>query len=475
MKTFKNIKRNIFIAGMAALTLTACDTVDFGDINNDPNNPSNPSSGSLLTNGLRNFGPYVSSTTPMLYVQYLSNGQYPDESRYITMNFSYDAIYTGVLTDLQAVVNLNMESDATSAPNNIAAAKLGQAYFFQLAADRWGYVPFSQSLQGLDNVTPAFDSQEDVYRGVIAMIDDALGMIDTSVSGAEGDILFNGDMDRWIQFGNTLKANAAMRMAKRDGDMGGFARTAFNQAIGNAIMDDADNIYYTFLSDDNNDNPWQDRFETRKDYIASDRVIDFLVGSGTSTAPEDPRTSKFFDPVVGSTEFIGAPYGEDNSNVDAFSFITENIIYDGTAPGIIFTAAQMQFAKAEAIERGWMTGDAEAAWKMGIQESMDQWGVDAADATAFIDAQVYAGMQSIAEQKWVAMYMQGYESWSEFRRIGGPASIVIDPADVYNGATGIPQRMAYGTNTPASNGEAYDAAVAAQGADDFNTVLWWAK
>jgi len=221
MKTLKNIKRNIFIAGIAALTLTACDTVDFGDINNDPNNPSVPSSGSLLTNGLRSFGAYVTSTTPMLYVQYLSNGQYPDESRYITMNFPYDAIYTGVLTDLQAVVDLNMEGQAENKMNNIAAAKLGQAYFFQLAADRWGYVPFSESLQGLDNVTPAFDSQEDVYRGVIAMIDDALGMIDTSESGAEGDILFNGDMDRWIQFGNTLKANAAMRMAKRDGEMGG--------------------------------------------------------------------------------------------------------------------------------------------------------------------------------------------------------------------------------------------------------------
>ena len=481
----KTIKRIVFIA-LVSLSIIACDSVDFGDVNDNPNAPSSAPTAGLLTNAMRIIGGtsikddvfnkgIVSHTTPLLYAQYVANGQYPDESRYVTLNWSYYRFYAGPLRDLQEVVSVKTGSEALDAANTIAVATLTRAYILHTMTDRWGYIPYSEALQGFENTTPKFDSQEDVYKGLFNEIDTALGMIDVVNPGPKGDILLGGNMNRWIQFGNTLKAVMALRLSKRDADLGGLAKTKFNEAIGNAITTSSENIYYTFLADDNNDNQLQDRFvdEGRKDWIMSDVLVNYMIGTGSSTAPQDPRLAKYADPVVGTSTFVGARYGSGNDLVDNFSFITKNIIENGEAPGMIFTAAQMHVSMAETVELGWMAGSAQDHFKMAIQESMAQWGVDAAAATAFANGYNYTGIQAIAEQKWVALYMQGFEAWAEWRRIGGPATIA--PPEIMLNGLGVPQRQGYPSTTPSINKANYDAAVAAQGADDLDTKLWWAK
>jgi len=472
-KIFKQI---IFIA-IVSLAFTACDSVDFGDTNVNPNEPSTAPAAGLLTNAMRTIGSpntpsgVVMSTTAMLYAQYLANGQYPDEGRYVTLNWNYYGFYAGALRDLQEVVKVSVGT--SNEANTTAVSTLVRAYLLHHMTDRWGYMPYSEALNGLDNKTPKFDSQEDIYKGLFNEIDAALAMINTSKPGAAGDIIFDGDMARWKQFGNTLKVVMALRLSKRNTDIGGLAKTKFNEAIGNVITSASDNIHYKYLADDNNDHPLQDRFvdQGRKDWIMSDVLVNYMIGTGTDTAPQDPRLAKYADPVAGTSKFVGARYGSGNDLVDNFSFITSNIITNSEAPGIIFTAAQMHFSMAEAVELGWMAGSAEAHFKMAIQESMNQWGVAQADATAFIASLTYNGMQSIAEQKWVSLFMQGYEGWAEWRRIGGPATI-LPPAIMLNGS-GVPRRQAYPSTTPSINKASYDAAVAAQGADDLDTKLWW--
>ena len=370
------------------------------------------------------------------------------------------------------VIDTNTEPLSPNSNNTIALATLLRAYYLHTMTDRWGMIPYTEALQGLDNTTPVLDSQETIYKGLFDEIDNALSLINTTATSPNGDILFEGDMTRWTQFGNTLKAIMALRLSKRDTDLGGYAKTKFNEAISGAIKTSSDNIYYTFLSDDNNDNPWQDRYvdNGRTDWLVSDVLVDFLVGTGTNTDPQDPRLHKYAEPLVGTDRYVGADYGVGNDLIANYSLPTTDIIYNQTAPAYVFTAAQIQFSMAEAVELGWMSGDAEAYFKAGIQQSMDQWGVDTTDATDFISSVTYTGIQSIAEQKWVALYLQGYEAWAEWRRIGGPATIV-KPADQLQG-TDIPQRQAYSSTTPNINAENYAAAIAEQGPDTLDTVLW---
>ncbi|TXD46627.1 SusD/RagB family nutrient-binding outer membrane lipoprotein [Polaribacter sp. IC073] len=467
----KKITQKLSLLAVTMLLIVSCETVDFGNINTDPNNPSTASSSGLLANALKSLPGHLTQTTSILYAQYTANGQYPDESKYVDLNWSYYGWYSGALKDLQAVVATNTDAPIPSSNNAIAAATLLRAYYLHNMTDRWGRIPYTEALLGLDDTFPALDSQETVYRGLIGEIDTALGMIDNK-GNPGGDILFEGDMNRWKQFGNTLKAIMALRMSKRNTEMSDFPKTAFNQAIGGAIKSASDNISYTFLADDNNDNPWQDRFvdDGRTDWLMSDVIVDYMIGSGSDTDPQDPRLHKYADPLVGTDRYVGADYGVGNDLVANYSLITTDIIYSQTAPAYLFTAAQIQFSMAEAVELGWMTGSAAAFYNAGIQESMTQWGVDAADATTFIASAPYVDMQSIAEQKWVALFLQGYEAWAEWRRIGGPATIV-KPATQLQG-TDIPQRQAYSSSTPNINEENYNAAIAAQGPDDLDTVLW---
>lgn len=449
-------------------SFVACETVDYGDTNVDPNNPTANVTSAILTNAQKSIGTAVTGTTPMLYTQHLSNGQYDEESRYQTLFWNYAGWYSGAIVDLERIIEVNTNPETADAAlaygsngNQIAIATILQAYFFHFMVDRWGYLPYTQSLEGIENPQPVFDSTQAIYLDLFSKIDFALAAMDDGFEPV-GDLMFDGNMARWAQFANTMKMVMAMRLADVDASIGA---QMFNQAYGNTIMQASENIYFPFGNDDNSDNPWQDRFETRKDYLMSDTFVDALLDDA------DPRITKFAEEAeLHPGEYIGAPYGHSNSNTSDYSFITSDIIHTQDSPGIVYTYAQVALTVAEAIERGWMQGDAEVHYLAGIEASMAQWGVAEADAALYMAAEDYSGTRDIQYQKWVALYMQGYEGWAEWRRFDFPE--LTPPQEQMNG-TGIPNRQGYPSTAEANNETNYNAAVAAQGADDLDTQLWW--
>lgn len=463
----------------AALTFTSCDTVDFNDTNVNNNDPSNPTPASLLTNAERSISDYVGAATPNLYAQYISNGQYPEDSQYGTLNWSFNGLYA-ILNDLNGVIELNSNEETAvsslaggSNANQIAAATILRAYILESMTLRWGRIPYTEALQGTDNIYPSYDSQEDIYNGLFEEIDYALSMIDSG-NGPTGDFMFEGDMSEWETFGNTLKMVMALRLSEANPTLGS---TMFNEALGAAISSNDENLDYPYLADENNDNPWEDRFYApnfRRDYAVSDTFVENLVGTGTTDAPEDPRLYEMAEPANSNGNFIGAPYGQQNSAINDYSFITQDVINNQTAPLYLFTYAEVLFARAEAAELGWTSEDADALYEDAIAASMDQWGVSADDATAYIAANPYAGIESISYEKWVSLYLQGYEAWAEWRRyLASDNEVELQiPSTLLSGATGIPNRQAYSATAGNLNEEAYEDAVSAQGPDDLNTTLW---
>ncbi len=244
----KNISKNIktlLLAGF--IGLASCDTVDFGDTNVDPNSPSAASTASLMTNAQLTLGGHVAATTPNLYVQYLSNGQYDEESRYQTLNWSFNGFYA-TLTDLQKVIELNTNEETKVAAqangsnaNQIAAATILKSYYFHQMTDIWGMIPYSEALGGLESQYPKFDSQQSVYTAIFAELDSALNMINNG-NGPKGDILFRGDMSKWRMFANTIKMTMALRLSKADPSTG---RAKFSEAYNGSIDSNSNNLYYT--------------------------------------------------------------------------------------------------------------------------------------------------------------------------------------------------------------------------------------
>jgi len=471
----KNTLKYFGILALSIGLLNSCETVDFGDENLNPNQPSTASTAALLTNAMRALPGHVSEVNGNMWVQYISQITYTEESRYSTVQRSYDSWYSGALKDIQEVIDLNTEDAASytgggTTANQIAVAKILKAYYFQALTDRWGMVPFSEALLGVDNITPKFDTQQDIYNGCFALIDEALASINTSGT-LNGDILFGGSMAHWKKFANTLKLVMALRIADADETT---AKAKFLEARPGVISSVAENINYPYLTEDTNDNPWQDRFETREDYALSNVLVDHLQGMN------DPRLMQFGELPASGGDYVGVPYGVENPNVlqANVSFIDSDIIYDGTQKGgAIFTYAQVAFSIAEAAHRGWTSDSIEDWYNVGIQASMDQWGVSADDASAYLaQASVQfdstKAMEQIATEKYVSLFLQGFEAWSEWRRLDYPQ---LSPAPDALTGTGIPVRYGYSANTAALNEANYNAAVSAQGADTQDTKLWWDK
>lgn len=475
----KYIKQLVLVL-ISTGAILSCENTDFGNTNKNPNAPSEANSAGLLTQAERSVGGIVTSTTGIIYTQQMSNITYTDESRYGTLNFDSDGYYTSPLINLKTIIDLNSD-DATagqqisygSNANQVAVAKILTAYFYHHMTDRWGMLPYSEALQGLDNTYPVFDSQEDIYDALFTEIDEAIAMIDSG-AGPTGDIIFSGDMARWAQFGRTLQVVMALRLSNVYPSPSGYAATKFNAAMSGAISSTSENIVYPFLTEDNNDNAWQDRFQTREDYGVSDVLVDRLL------ADNDPRIEAYADYTRNSLaiedpEYVGMPYGLTNSEVTAveISLPDAAIIYEGDFPGMIFSYAQIAFGYAEAVELGWISGDASAYYEAGITSSFEQWGVEgAADyiTSMPLSTDAETAVQQIAEEKWKALYLQGYESWAEWRRIGYPE---LTPAvEPLNGSE-IPVRHGYDLDLAGSNEAQYNAAVSIQGADVLSTNLWW--
>jgi hypothetical protein len=150
------------------------------------------------------------------------------------------------------------------------------------------------------------------------------------------------------------------------------------------------------------------------------------------------------------------------------------------APGVLMTYAEVLFFKAEAIARGFVTGDAKAEYENGIRASMNQHGFTGAAVDEYIAQPSVAynaanfGKQSIGEQKWIALFGQGVEAWSEWRRLDSPQlRVAANPAGAAAGK--IPVRFRYPANEQSTNAANRAAAVARQGADLLTTKVWWDK
>ncbi len=476
------------LAGL--MVISGCDPGDFGNMNINPNQPAEANTASLLTaaqtgliGGVIGQGTILTSAYPNLYVQFLSDKQYTENSRYSTVGFNYGAVYTGPLDNLQTIININTNPETAvdasqfgTNENQIAASTILQSYLFLHLTDRFGDIPYTEALKGRENFRPSFTPQQEIYNDLFEKLKASADMIDEG-STIAGDIMFGGDMGRWRIFANTIRLVMALRISEVDAQKGAaeFA-DAMNDGV---ISSNAENVTYNYLQDNNNDNPWEDAFETRLDYAISKKMAD------TMNLLDDPRRWVYANPAAATGTIVGMPYGISESEAGGVANSAVSFLGDALrtqeAPSYIYTYAQVLFSFAEAAHRGWIPGgDAAAAgyYNDAIKASWEQWGVfNQADYNAYIAQPQVAydasrAIPLIGFQKWIALYLNGYEAWAEWRRLEYPR---LAPAPTSLNEGGIPVRQAYPAFESTLNKENYDAAVSRQGADNLNTPVWWDK
>jgi len=341
--------------------------------------------------------------------------------------------------------------------------------------DRWGDIPYSEALKGKDNFTPKYDKQQDIYNSLFALLDEANAAIVTG--NIKNDIVYNGDVAKWKKLGNTIHLLMALRLSKVDAVKGA---AEFNKAITNGIMTaNTDNLAYPHLAEQPNENFWYNQFTRlgRNWYAVSKPLVDYM------KPLNDPRLPVFANKNTAG-EYVGLDYGLPGSTtvvINNFSLLGSGIRLQNS-PVSLVTYAQALFARAEAAKLGWITGGDAAAktnYDLGVQQSIRQWAGPDADITTYLAKpgvlyEPVNAIRQIATQRWVHLFLNGYEAWAEWRRTGFPVLVAAPGA---NGDK-IPRREGYPVQDRANNATNYNAAVSAfpyGGTDDLNARVWWDK
>jgi hypothetical protein len=473
------MKKVILIVFLIGLTFSSCEQ-DFEGWNVDDKNPSEVPAGYLLTSAQKDLFQRMESTSVnynifKLFAQYWTETQYTDEVNYDIRGrdiggnlFTY--LYRDILVDLQEAENLVIENeflDANTKSAQQGVLELMQVFTWHVLVDTYGDVPYSEALKGVENLTPVYDNDEDIYADLFIRIDNALTNLNaSSQSFGAADLIYDGSVDQWKRFGNSLKLRMAVRIADYDHDK---AATLAQEAVAAGVFtSNDDNFAFPFEATPPNTNPiWVSLVQSgRNDFVVADTFIDII------TPLDDPRASVFL--ADNKDPYVGAPYGVGSAYTD-FTHIGD-AWHQPDLEGVLLSYSEVQFLLAEAVERGLITGDAEAFYNEAVTASIVYWGGTEAEANAYLaqpsvayDTAGSEWKEVIGKQKYIALFGRGFEAWSTWRLLDYPDTFSRPAVS----EEAVPRRYLYGNSDKDVNPENYAAASAAMGGDKKDSRVFW--
>ncbi|GAB3200693.1 hypothetical protein ABID22_003544 [Pontibacter aydingkolensis] len=485
-------KYKFCFALLLGFSLSSCDK-DFEEINRNPNAPEDVPASVILPAAeqsavSRLFGASVNLTYASTWAQHIAKIQYIDEDRYNfrASDFSthWDQLYSGPLLDTRLVIDKAQETGNSSMEG---VGRTWRTWIFQNITDLWGDIPYSDALQGSEGkMTPKYDSQESIYMDMLQQLETANTLL-AAGGTVGGDLIYGGSPEKWRKFTNSLRLRLLIHMAKVAPDKAkeGIEKIMADGTKYPIFESNADNATLTYLGAQPYRNPWFENSVTRDDHAVSKTLVD-LLGS-----KNDPRIAVYAKPAekpaspTAGVTVNGKQYvGQQNGAVAQPSLPTVSRIgakYRDTpnAPMYIMTHAEVMFILAEAAARGWNVGmTAAEAYNAGIRSSMMLNGVSDAEIEAYLmqPSVAYAAQtnkfEAISTQKWIALFGNGIEAFTEFRRMGYPNTIKEVPASFFPGK-GVPLRFSYTDQERSTNKANVDAA--SSGIVDFlfGKPLWW--
>lgn len=528
-KLFYNIL--MFASLGCALTLTSC-RQDFEEINSSPNQPLTAPSSAILNSAVKELmdatrGPFSSGRMFLPWVQYSAQINYTEEDRYRFRENVNQALYRDyyyVARDFKFILDMNTDPEtmvaaSTYGPNSnqVAVSRIMLSYVFSQLADTYGDIPYysygnpDADFQGLDVLkypNPKFASQEKIYTDILSELKAASDMINTSQpifngTYATGDQIYGGNSTKWKKFANSLR----LRIATRLKGAVPTAQAHIDDAIAAGVMTgNDDNAQLTYQTIATFAAPMYIGFvvDARLDFQPADTFVKTLKAE-KGPFGIDPRLQKMIAPKGASitsvannsyssstdlSNYVGMPYGV--VNAEAPKQAEENRTSNFANP-VLRSDATLTFMEYSEVEfllseaNGWD----QAHYENGVKASMELWGVSASEISTYLTSLAPASAENVISQKWIALYTQPMEAWSEYRRTGYP-SFLLKPGQTNNylvpdedgnttytfqslvsGLTDLPNRVTYPINLGTLNPTNYVAAQQAVGGDKMDTKLIW--
>lgn len=463
------------------MILASCDVTDVSDLNEDKKAPADVPADPLFTNAQVELGTFIHDSNVNFNIfkllaqhwtttTYTAEPRYEVDSRTIPSNV-WTIFYRDILNDLQAARTKIEEDEGLEEgvkQNQLASVEVITVMAYSMLVNLFGDIPYTDALDS-ENTQPTYDDAETVYMDLMARLDTAIGMFDPESAGfGTADIYYGSAADpieSWIRFANSLKLRMAITIADVNPSA---AETAIVEAAPNAISSNEENALIPFTSTPPNTNPvWEALVESgRDDYLPAAPLVDRM------NELEDPRREVFFTQFNG--EYVGGIYGvvNDYTQYSHFSEIFE--LPD--RPGLLLGYSEVEFILAEAAARGYgVDGTTEEHYTAAIEADMQFWEVPQGDIDAYIaqpEVAYDAGgdfREQIGLQKWFALFTQGFQAWTEYRRLDTPDLQAPPDAAVDQ----VPTRYTYPINEQNFNQASWQEAANAIGGDELTTPLFW--
>lgn len=417
--------------------------------------------------------------------------------------FIWSVPYSFVMNNVKSISDLTKDDY----PTLYGTALILKVAAMHRVSDVFGPIVYS-NFGDLENAG-VYDSQEAAYDAFFADLDTAVTNLSADIdyqAFSAFDLSYGGDYKQWVKLANSLRLRLAIRISKVDpAKAKSEGEKALAQSLG-LMTANADGFFVNGTLDHPLtviDNGWGD--------IRMNASMESIL-----TGYNDSRATSFFDAptdVGGVVKGVrgGMPllseYSDELAQKAAyigFSAINDNI---HTPRVQLMTTAEVAFLQAEAALRGWANaGDAQANYERGINLSFEQHGASGAAAymadntstpADYIDpvnpsmniaalstsTVAWAGagtneekLEKIITQKWIAMFPEGQEAWSEYRRTGYPK--IFPVASNQSGGTIDTdiqiRRIPFVDSEKSTNAAGVTAATSLLGGvDNGGTRLWW--
>ena len=487
------MKLTIKLSAVVLIILAGACTGDFESMNTNPNKPIEVAPQYLLPQALQtsidNYwgnkarNERINFDHAMSWVGYLTRNIYENEGDNYNVQPSvniknWEVFYADALINYQKIIE-NSDAESESPNANYEGIGIGmRAWGFSLLTDIWGAIPYSSAVSGTAEepvYSPPYDSQEEIYAGIIEELKVANAKLDPAGPAIKGDILFSGKILMWKKFFNSLRFKLLNRQAHLVASSSAEMQTMLDDPATYPMIESTAEIAQLKYGAVPTNNPWNDILiqQGRTDWNISSTLVDKLETLG------DPRLEVYAVPgSLAEGVISGHPNGlpgEIATNFLGYSAtINPAVFAQTTSPAVIVSYAELLFTKAEAAFDGNTSGDAQALFEAAIAAAFDQYGLEVPDG--YIAQLGAVSKENIMTQKWIALFGQGIEAWTEYRRTGYPVMPEADPAARFQNDGVLPTRLVYPSTEYSLNSAMVTEAEGLNGGpDNMKTKLWWVE
>lgn len=439
--------KKIFSLLLLSIVLLSSCGKDWLDVNKDPNKTDQASAELVFPSGVVSIAAQVGGWYALaggFWSQYVSQSNSANQYKFLDQyevqgddfNRMWREMYAGGLYDLDYVIKASETSENWT---YYLMATVMQAYGFAVMVDLHDKIPYFEAFQGstLSNYNPVYDDGDVIYADLLTRIDLALSKGQTELTDAQAnsDFLFGGDYDSWVQFANTLKLKMYLRMVYADPTTAQSGIEALYTSGAEFLSQNAG--LDIFVNQEGKDNPLYAsnirKLNVGTNMRVSSTIYRFYMNN------TDPRIAS----VVSDMNKVN-PMPQGGFNIPTPQLDPSTVcVYKQSATDPVWFISEVEsyLLQAEAIARGFGSGDDKAYYDAAILADFARKGFDGSSFIASGGVYEYPDggtldqkLEAICMAKWAAFAgtSQMLEAFFETNRLGYPI-VGTEPAWV-NGA-----------------------------------------